>query len=251
MMAIEALIFDFDGTIADTEEAHRQAFNAAFLEHALFWNWSAQQYAALLAVSGGKERILAYVAGLQVPGEERERLGGIVPLVHRTKTRIFAELVEAGGVPLRPGIARLIGEARDAGVQLAVASTTTPSNVEALLSATLGAGSKGWFDVIACGDIVPEKKPAPDIYRLALASLRLPAESCVAFEDSAKGLEAARAAGLRTVVTPTFWTAADDFTGAALLLPGLGDPDAPLDLVSAKVAGGPYLGLAGLRKLLG
>lgn len=250
-MSIAALIFDFDGTIADTEEAHRQAFNAAFLEHALRWNWGADRYASLLAVSGGKERILAYVAGLQEPAEEKARLAGIAPLVHRTKTRIFAELVQAGGVPLRPGIARLFREARERGVRLAIASTTTPTNVEALLSARLGQGSQGWFDVIACGDIVPEKKPAPDIYRLALASLRMTAEDCVAFEDSAKGLAAARAAGLRTIVTPTFWTAGDDFTGAAAVLPGLGDPDMPLDLVSAKQAGGPYLGLAALAKLLG
>lgn len=249
-MSIGALIFDFDGTIADTEEAHRQAFNAAFLEHALNWNWSPHRYAELLAISGGKERILAYVDGLKASADEKARLAGIASLVHRTKTRIFAELVQAGGVPLRPGVARLFREARERGVRLAIASTTTPTNVESLLSARLGQGTQGWFDVIACGDIVPEKKPAPDIYRLALASLRLPAEACVAFEDSAKGLAAARAAGLRTIVTPTFWTTGDDFTGAAVVLPGLGDPEMPLDFVSAKQAGGPYVGLAELARLL-
>jgi HAD superfamily hydrolase (TIGR01509 family) len=249
-MSIAALIFDFDGTIADTEEAHRQAFNAAFLEHSLFWNWSQGRYGELLGVSGGKERILAYIDGLPAGKDEKARLAGIAPLVHRSKTRTFAELVESGGVPLRPGIARLLREAHDRGVRLAIASTTTATNVEALLAATMRAEVRGWFDVIACGDIVPAKKPAPDIYELALASLGLPAGDCVAFEDSAKGLAAARAAGVRTIVTPTYWTASDDFTGAAAVLPGLGDPDAPLDVVSQRRVGAPYVGLAELARLL-
>ncbi len=250
-MTIAALIFDFDGTIADTEEAHRQAFNAAFLEHSLFWNWSQGGYGQLLGVSGGKERILAYVDGLRATPEEKARLAGIAPLVHRTKTRIFAELVESGGVPLRPGIARLMREAHEAGVRLAIASTTTATNVEALLAATMRADVRGWFDVIACGDIVPAKKPAPDIYELALAALRLPASACVAFEDSAKGLAAARAAGLRTLVTPTYWTSSDDFEGAAAVLPGLGEPDAPLDPVTQRLVGAPFVGLAEIARLVG
>jgi HAD superfamily hydrolase (TIGR01509 family) len=250
-MSIAALILDFDGTIADTEEAHRQAFNAAFLEHALFWNWSQGRYGELLAVSGGKERILDYIAAMPVDAAERSRLAGIAPLVHRSKTRIFAELVASGGVPLRPGIARLLQEARAKGVRLAIASTTTMTNVESLLGATLGPDARGWFDVVACGDIVTAKKPAPDIYQLALASLRLPAEACVAIEDSAKGLAAARGAGLRTLVSPTFWTTSDDFTGAAAVLPSLGDPDAPLDVVTQRLVGGPYVGLAEIARLVG
>jgi HAD superfamily hydrolase (TIGR01509 family) len=250
-MTIKALIFDFDGTIADTEEAHRQAFNAAFLEHDLHWHWSAHQYAELLGVSGGKERIARYLETLPLPEAEKTRLGHIVPLVHRTKARVFAELMETWKAPLRPGIARLLREARAAGVRLAIASTTTRSNVEALLSTTLGAGTPQWFDVIACGDIVANKKPAPDIYLLALSSLRLPASSCVALEDSAKGLAAAKGAGLPVIVTPTFWTTSDDFTGAEAVLPGFGDPDAPLDLVSAKRVGAPYVGLAEIARLVG
>jgi HAD superfamily hydrolase (TIGR01509 family) len=250
-MTIAAIIFDFDGTIADTEEAHRQAFNAAFLEHSLFWNWSAQQYGRLLSVSGGKERILAYIDSLPVTPAEKERLAGIAPLVHRTKTRIFAELVETGGVPLRPGVERLLREARERGVRLAIASTTTKTNVESLLAATMRADVRGWFDVIACGDIVAAKKPAPDIYELTLASLRVPAEVCVAIEDSAKGLAAAIGAGIRTVISPTYWTAADDFTGAAAVVPGLGDPDAPLDAATQAKVGASYIGLAELEALVG
>ena len=105
-MSIEALIFDVDGTLADTEETHRQAFNAAFLEHDLNWNWSSHQYLDLLNISGGKERIAQYIDSLKLPAEEKQRLHGSVAAIHRTKTRIFAELIRDGRSPLRPGVAR-------------------------------------------------------------------------------------------------------------------------------------------------
>ncbi|MCZ7562633.1 MAG: HAD-IA family hydrolase [Burkholderiales bacterium] len=248
-MSIEALIFDVDGTLADTEETHRQAFNAAFLEHDLHWNWSPHQYVELLKISGGKERIARYIDGLNAPAAEKERLRGIVPGIHRTKTRIFAELIRDGRSPFRPGVARLVREAREAGVKLALASTTSPANVEALISAGLGEDGYHWFNVIACGDQVPAKKPAPDIYHLALSALGLPASACVAFEDSGNGVRAAKAAGLFTVVTPTLWTQTQDFTGADLVLYGLGDPAQPLDPGAAARIGAPCLGLAQLETL--
>ena len=248
-MSIEALIFDVDGTLADTEETHRQAFNAAFLEHDLNWNWSPHLYIELLKTSGGKERIGKYIDSLAAPPAEKERLGGIVPAIHRTKTRIFAELIRDGRSPFRPGVARLIREARAAGVKLGLASTTSPANVEALISAGLGEDGYHWFNVIACGDQVPAKKPAPDIYNLALSTLGLPASSCVAFEDSGNGVRAAKAAGLFTVLTPTIWTQTQEFPGADLVLYSLGDPGAPLDPGTAGRIGAPYLGLAQLEAL--
>jgi HAD superfamily hydrolase (TIGR01509 family) len=248
-MSIEALIFDVDGTLADTEETHRQAFNAAFLEHDLHWNWGPHQYVELLKISGGKERIAKYIDALNLPPAEKERFQGIIPGIHRTKTRIFAELIRDGRSPFRPGVARLIHEARAAGVKLGLASTTSPANVEALISAGLGEDGYHWFNVIACGDQVPAKKPAPDIYRLALSTLDLPASSCVAFEDSGNGVRAAKAAGLFTVVTPTIWTQTQDFAGADLVLYSLGDPDRPLDPGAAARIGAPYLGLAQLEAL--
>ena len=218
---LAALIFDLDGTLADTEETHRQAFNAAFIELALWWDWSPPLYADLLKVSGGKERLRHYIGTLRVPAAERERLLAIVPALHETKTRIYTELLVRGQRPFRPGVLPLLRAARGAGLKLAIASTTTSANVDALLQANLGGARDVAFDVVACGDVVPEKKPAPDIYRLALASLRIPAESCIAFEDSLNGLRAAKAAGLATVVTPSRWTAQEDFTGADLVLPSL------------------------------
>ncbi len=250
-MKPRALIFDVDGTLADTEEAHRQAFNAAFLAHGLGWEWSAEEYGELLGVTGGKERIGKYLDALPLPAGDREALRRLVPLVHRTKTQLFTEFVGMGNVPLRPGVARLIGEARAAGVPLAIASTTTPANVNALLTHALGLSAPGWFGAIATGDVVPNKKPAPDIYLLALGTLRLPAAGCVAIEDSALGVRAAKAAGLYTVAVPTSWTAAQDLGAADLVLPSLGDPREPLNAAAAaRLGGAKMLGLAELERLL-
>lgn len=218
---LKALIFDLDGTLADTEETHRQAFNAAFIELGLWWDWSPPQYAQLLAVSGGKERLRHYIEALRVPVLERARLLETVSAVHETKTRIYTEMVARGRRPFRPGVLSLLSAARAAGLRLAIASTTTSANVYALLQANLAPGSGIGFDVVSCGDQVRAKKPAPDIYQLTLACLRLPAESCIAFEDSLNGLRAAKAAGLATVVTPTGWTLEEDFSAANLVLPSL------------------------------
>ena len=239
-MNIKALIFDVDGTIADTEETHRQAFNAAFLAFELGWEWSRREYAELLRTSGGKERIAVYVDSLAVTPREKARLKGMIQLIHDTKTRIYGELITYGRAPLRPGVARLIGEARSAGLRLGIASTTTSANVSALIGAQFGAKAWNWFEAVACGDVVQNKKPAPDIYVRVLGMLRLPAEACVAFEDSVNGLKSAKAAGLYTVVTPTHWSAGQDFSGADLVL---GNMDA------AGPDGKPHLTVERLREM--
>jgi len=248
-MSIKALIFDVDGTIADTEETHRQSFNAAFLEHGLAWDWSRREYAELLRTSGGKERIDVYIESLRLDPQERARLKRMVQFIHVSKTRIYGELIADGRAPLRPGVARLISEARAAGVRLAIASTTTSANIAALIGAQFGAAAWNWFEALACGDVVSHKKPAPDIYVRVLGMLRLPAEACVAFEDSVNGLKSAKAAGLYTVVTSTQWSAGQDFRGADLVLQRLGDASAPLAAGDAGLAGGPYLTLERLRLL--
>lgn len=227
-MTIEALIFDVDGTLADTEEAHRVAFNLAFERHRLGWHWSRADYRQLLEVTGGKERIASFIDTLPVAPAERARLRSLIPALHAEKTRFYTAAVQDGGVPLRTGVARLLHEALDAGCRLAIASTTTAANIHALLASTLGPRGLDLFSVIACGDQVRAKKPAPDIYRLALATLGLPPERAVALEDSVNGLRSSTGAGLWTLVTPTFWTEGGDFSTAGLVLPGLGEPDAPL-----------------------
>jgi HAD superfamily hydrolase (TIGR01509 family) len=248
-MSLQALIFDVDGTLADTEETHRQAFNAAFVQFELPWDWRPQQYAELLTVSGGKERIVAYVDMLDLGESERARLRQLAPAIHREKTRLFTELIADGRARLRAGVARLLREAKEARVRLAIASTTTAANVEALIASNLGRDALGDFAAIACGDQVQAKKPAPDIYTLVLGTLGLPAAACVAFEDSGNGVRAAKGAGLFTVVTPTIWTATQDFRGADLVLHSLGDPRTPVDAAAQERIGAKYLTLEAIARL--
>jgi len=227
-MSIEALIFDVDGVLADTEEVHRQSFNRAFERAGLDWHWSQPEYKTLLGVPGGKERIASHVDGLSVSSAQKQRLRERVPEIHAEKTAIYTSIVRDGGMALRPGVARLLDEAMAAGLRLAIASTTTAANIDALLQATLGARGLAMFDVIACGDLVRAKKPAPDIYQLALDTLGVSPERAIAVEDSAPGLRSAVAAGIWTLVTPTFWTEDGDFTDAALVLGSLGSAEQPL-----------------------
>lgn len=250
MNDIACLIFDVDGTLADTEELHRQAFNAAFEQAGWPWHWSRERYRELLAVPGGKERMAAHVAQLPLPPEPRAAMHARIPEVHAAKTALYARAVEEGALRLRPGVERLLHEARDAGLRLAIASTTSAANVAALLQSALGGRGPEWFDVIACGDVVAHKKPAPDVYELVLSTLGLSADEAVAFEDSDAGLRAARAAGLWTVVTPTWWSEDHDHADAQLLLPHLGEPEQPLPgEPGARLPDAPWLTLRGLQQL--
>ncbi len=241
--SIEALIFDVDGTLADTEEAHRQAFNDAFRAHGLEFHWSPELYRELLRVPGGKERLAAFFGRTPLTADDRARLSAMIPSLHASKTAFYREGIERGRVPLRAGVRRLMTEARAAGVRLAIASTTSPDNMAALLEGALGGDALEEFSVIATGDVVPRKKPAPDIYLLALERLGVTVRRAVAFEDSAIGIAAAKAAGLFTVATPSDWTRDEDFGAADLVLPSLGDPGSPLGAPHARRVGAPYLGL--------
>lgn len=225
---IAAFIFDVDGTIADTEDAHRVAFNLAFEHHGLDWRWQPSEYRELLKVAGGKERIRSYIDSLPISESERGRLRPMVRDIHFDEMRFYSAIVKDGAVPLRAGVERLLEEALAEGYKLAIASATAATNIDALLHSTLGPRGLDMFTVIACGDQVARKKPAPDIYELALRGLDLFPQHAIAFEDSSNGLRAAVAAGLWTVVTPNFWTEDHAFDAAGLVLPHLGGPELPL-----------------------
>ena len=218
---LEAIIFDVDGTLAETEEAHRHAFNRAFSEHGLKWRWSKADYKRLLKTAGGKERLSAFIAeiGFSPPGGQP--LDSFVSDLHRRKTQHYAASLESGALGLRPGVAELIDECRKAGVRMAIATTTSLANVTGLLAATLGGEAIGFFDAIAAGDSVRAKKPAPDVYLQALDALGLAPGVCLAIEDSSLGLLAARSAGIATLITPSAYTCDDDFTGALHVTPSL------------------------------
>jgi len=252
MYGFEALLFDVDGTLADTErDGHRPAFNAAFAEAGLDWEWDLALYGELLRVTGGKERIRDYLQHWRPDWRGPEDLAGFIAELHRSKTRHFLALLREGRIPLRPGILRLLREARNAGVRLGIATTTTPENVTVLLESCGEPGVLDWFEVIAAGDLVPSKKPAPDIYLWALERLGLAGEDCIAFEDSDLGVRSARGAGVDTVVvTESAYTAGQDFTGAALVLDQLGEPGSPCQVVSGELGGIEYVDLGVLERLV-
>lgn len=221
--ALRALVFDVDGTLADTERYHLQAFNEAFVAEGLDWRWDPALYTRLLEVSGGKERLLAYWR--EVRGDaiviEGNAMRDIIDRVHLAKTAVYEGLVQDGLVQMRPGVLALIEEALSRGLQLAIATTTSPVNVSALLRRAIGPHWRLHFPVVCDASTAPRKKPDPQVYLQALQSLGVPAEAGVAFEDSANGLRAATGGGLPTVITPTAFTRHHDFAGALRVLPSL------------------------------
>ena len=225
--ALAALIFDVDGTLADTEEAHRAAFNEAFVECGLDWHWDRPLYTRLLEVSGGRERIAAYWREAQpaVRAVDGAAIADTVRRVHDLKTAAYGRRVADGEVALRPGVRALIDGARAAGLRLAIATTTSPANIAALLRAAIGPDWTLMLDSVEDASSAPRKKPDPQVYRQTLQRLRLPACACLAFEDSANGLAAAAAAGLATIVTPTAYTVHQRFDGALRVLPNLAGVD--------------------------
>ena len=202
---LKALIFDVDGTLADTEHAHLKAFNQAFAQEGLDWHWSEAEYTELLNISGGKERMLHHWR--QVEPNMKEVQGGAVndtiERLHLVKTAFYEAAVRNGEVSLRPGVLALMQEAREQGLQLAIATTTSPANIAALLTAAIGPDWRTHFLAVGDASSSPIKKPDPQVYRQVLSDMGFDASECVAFEDSSNGLRAANAAGLKPSSPPT------------------------------------------------
>ena len=239
---LKAFIFDVDGTLADTErDGHRVAFNQAFDELGINWNWDVETYGKLLAVTGGKERMKYYATDFLNNENLPENLDAIIPDIHQAKTRHYMELLSTGAIPLRPGVERLIHEARERDFRISIATTTTPENVTSLLEHTLGKESIAWFEVIAAGDIVPAKKPAGDIYDYTLKEMKLDADECIAFEDSHNGILSSLDANLDTIITINDYTKDHDFSGARIVLDQMGEPDNAFTILQGEANGYSYL----------
>ncbi len=245
-----ALIFDLDGTIADTEEIHRLAFNAAFAEHGLSWEWSPAEYARLLSVSGGRERILYYARQSPPAAADETPLTEFARRLHGLKSLLYARMLADRGAPLRPGVSRLLHEARRCGIRLAIASSTSLANVRAVFDRNLPGDCAHWFDVLATCDEVEEKKPSPAVYRYVLDCTGWDAHRCVALEDTPNGNRAALDAGLATVITTHAFTRRDDFAGASLVVSDLGEPERPCEVFGGDAQGADYVDVALLDRIV-
>ncbi|MCW2306590.1 HAD family hydrolase [Rhodobium gokarnense] len=222
MAEMQALIFDCDGVLVDTErDGHRVAFNKAFAAKGLDVTWSVERYGELLKTAGGKERMRRHFDETEWPVPEEERDAFILDL-HKLKTGLFMELIEGGALPLRPGIAAIVDEAIADGKKIAVCSTSNERAVQAVVDVLLGPDRAKHMPVFA-GDMVPRKKPNPDIYNLAKDKLGLDPAACVVVEDSEIGMKAALAAGMHCVVTTSSYTADEDFSGADKVVPSLAE----------------------------
>jgi haloacid dehalogenase superfamily, subfamily IA, variant 3 with third motif having DD or ED len=255
---VTTLIFDCDGVLADTErDGHRPAFNQTFREFGLPVDWSEEVYGHKLQIAGGKERMASeltpeFARANGLPDDPEGQAAELLKW-HKRKTQIYTEMVAAGRLPTRPGIRRVITEAQDAGWTLAVASTSAEPSVRAILEQAVGRERADRFDLVLAGDIVAKKKPAPDIYLLALERLGVPAQEALVIEDSRNGLLAARGADLRCVMTVNGYTEEEDSSEAILVISSLGDPGGERTRVIANRSAaqpGDYITLADLELCL-
>lgn len=254
MPSLQAILFDVDGTLADTEsEGHRKAYNRAFHELGLGFRWGPELYRKLLQQPGGRERLKHYLNHYQ-PGlgnhteAARESFDAWVSQVHGLKSRYFRQIVRLGHVPLRPGVARLMREAHNTGLRIGLVTNASRATLRPLLRYSLGEKLMGLLDVIVSGEEVARKKPAPDLYKRALKKLQLRPDQCLAVEDSAMGLKAATAAGVATVITYNGDTEKQDFASAVLVLDSLGEPRHPARVIRGKFKGKAWVSAHGLQQ---
>ncbi|WP_028079058.1 HAD-IA family hydrolase [Solimonas soli] len=255
-MSLKAVLFDVDGTLADTEAlGHRPAYNRAFRSLGLPFRWGPKLYRKLLKQPGGRERLKHYLQQYQPDlgaeaAEAQQNIDAWVAKVHALKSHYFKRYMRHGRVPLRPGIARIMREARRSGLRLAIVTNASLKTLKPVLKYSMGPELAAEIEVIASGEEVQRKKPAPDLYQLAMRRLNLQPHECVALEDSEMGLEAAAAAGVAAVVTINRDTLQQDFSEAALVVSSLGEPGAPTRLLKGRLDGLPWVTIDTLRTVL-
>ncbi len=247
MTSIKALLWDMDGVLIDTEkDGHRVAFNMAFNDFGFTDQWSVEYYHELLQTGGGKERMKRHweTHGFSRP-VPADQVDALIKQMHDRKTRIFIDLIKHGRLPLRPGVHRFLREAQDAGLKLALCTTASPESAMAVMETSLPDIP---FDLVLAGDIVTRKKPDPEIYALALSRLALQPDEAFAIEDSRNGVQSARAAGLRVLVTSNPYTEQEDISSGDIIVTCLGDT--PNDGCQLKKGDLPFDGVLHLQHVL-
>ncbi len=250
MQILKAIIFDVDGTLANTEEIHRQSFNQAFEEFNLSFFWSETDYARLLAISGGRERLYAFFKANRDNFKRDINLRDYARKVHTCKSEIYRQKLVAGHIGLRSGVRRLLSEAKQRDIKLAIATSSSTANVETLLINNLGKNALSDFEAIVTCDVVQDKKPSPAVYQFTLAEMGLEPEHCIAIEDTTNGNRAALAAGLKTVITTHDFTVDNDFEGASLVIDQLGEPDMPYKPAAGQIDNYSYVDVDLLQAII-
>ncbi|TNF94302.1 MAG: HAD family hydrolase [Gammaproteobacteria bacterium] len=252
MSELKAILFDVDGTLAETERyGHLVATNQGFKTCGLDWQWSEELYGKLLKVTGSFERITHFVNTYHPDWKHvSNNLNELITEIVRQKNINFKRIVENGQIPLRPGVERLLREIHDSDLRMAIVTTTSPQNVEALLVNNIGGDVLDWFDVIAAGDIVPKKKPAPDIYNLTLNEMNLSPQECLAIEDSENGVKSATTAGVPVMVTLSEYSEGHDLDDAILIVDGLGDETHTPSVIKGSLNGNRFINVDLMRRLV-
>jgi HAD superfamily hydrolase (TIGR01509 family) len=249
-MTLGAIIFDVDGTIADTEALHLRAFNHAFEAAGLDWRWDDAAYDQMLRIEGGLARLRAWVETHRPRDLAWAEADGALTRIHAAKSEFYLRTLENEGLPLRPGIARLIHEARSQGIALGVCTASSRLNFEALILNAMGFEALEWFGAIVTGDDVDAAKPDPEGFAAVCARLGVAPSAAVAVESSPHGVAAARAAGLTVIACPLRGSQPEDLAGAALVLSDLGDPGLPFRVLAGDPGRAGHITIDTLRMLL-
>ncbi len=249
-LKLRGIIFDVDGTLADTEEIHRIAFNRTFQEFDLDWHWSEEKYVELLSISGGKERMTSFGSTLQTKFRTEKAFQTLISNMHKRKSRIYRQVLSEQKINLRPGVLRLIDELINEKISLNIATSSSLENVDTLLKYNLGSEWRKLFDVVESSDTTKEKKPNPAVYKNVLRKSSLNVEQVVAIEDTQNGLMAAVLASLKTIITTHPMTSKNIFEESCLVIDCMGEPNRPFEVVTGKNFGHNYLNLSLIEKLL-
>ncbi len=249
-MLLSAVLFDVDGTISETEDFHRKSFNEAFKEFNLDWFWDEAIYTELINIGDGKERIEYYIKRAWPEMLEYKNLTKYINSIHKVKNEIFKDFVLDSDIKFRPGVLRLINELKEKNVRIAIVSSTTQEDLFTLFKKGLNMDPNSTFDLIAHGGCTENKRPSPEIYEWILEKMRIAPQSCVAIEDSLRGLRSAVNANINVLVTPSIYTKKEDFKEANIVVSSLGEYDEPFKVIQGKVHGNKLVNIDLLNKII-